>query len=90
QSLSNYSAYISGPLFSSKVESERVENLPAGLLSLFNDYICGKNSNYRRWCLSDPVRDVGISYEVALRAWRRKYKSYSIQVRMLDLFTMED
>ncbi|KAJ3108687.1 hypothetical protein HK100_003400, partial [Physocladia obscura] len=76
--LSNHSAFISMPLLSVKVDAEQTDSIAAGLVSLHNDYIYGKNSNYRKWCLSDLVRDPETSYDVALRAWRRKFRSYSL------------
>ncbi|KAJ3140454.1 1,3-beta-D-glucan synthase [Physocladia obscura] len=89
--LSNYSTFISMPILSKKFGVEQTDSLAAGLVSLYNDYIYGKNSNYRRWCLSDLVRDPEVSYSVALRAWRRKFRSYSLfekTKQMLLYFTI--
>ncbi|KAJ3129034.1 hypothetical protein HK100_008843 [Physocladia obscura] len=80
------SALIALPPISVKLDSEPTGNLAAGLVSLHNDYIYGKNSNYRRWCLSDPIRDPGISYDVALRAWRRKFRSVRLYEKTKQMF----
>jgi hypothetical protein len=65
------------------IQSQADENqaFAHGLISLFNDYIYGRHSNYRKWSLGDMVRPEDEPLNVAERAWRRKYKDMSLWVK---------